>query len=284
MKIQILKGLPASGKSTYAKKFCEDNPDWVRVSRDDLRNMRGRYWLPKDENFITALERDSIKNAIKCNKNVIVDATNLNPMFFDELKEYCKELVGNNVIIKDNFCTDPWQCVKWDLKRKDSVGRDVIMRMFYKYVNKDEKYQHNVNKPRAVIFDIDGTLAEMSSGRSPYDWYRVSEDTVIEPVKNMLMLLHNAGTKIIIFTGRDGECELITRDWLRMNGIPYDYLGIRPAGDSRKDYIVKGEMFDRIKNDYNITAVFDDRPQMVDYWKSRGLHVFNCNQSHLSEF
>lgn len=36
-KLLVLKGLPASGKSTYAKELV--NKGWKRVNKDDLRAM-----------------------------------------------------------------------------------------------------------------------------------------------------------------------------------------------------------------------------------------------------
>ena len=39
LKITILIGIPASGKSTYAKDYIRNNADTVRVKRDDLRVM-----------------------------------------------------------------------------------------------------------------------------------------------------------------------------------------------------------------------------------------------------
>jgi predicted kinase len=50
----ILQGPPASGKSTWAKEFVKNNPWYIRVCRDDLRRMRGTYWIPGQEDMITA--------------------------------------------------------------------------------------------------------------------------------------------------------------------------------------------------------------------------------------
>ena len=72
----FLRGLPASGKSTFAKKYCIENKNWIRVNRDDLRNMRGQYWIPKQEDMISSWEINCILSALEYNKNVIVDATN----------------------------------------------------------------------------------------------------------------------------------------------------------------------------------------------------------------
>jgi len=39
----ILKGLPASGKTTFARDLTEGNTDYIRVNRDDIRSMCGKY-------------------------------------------------------------------------------------------------------------------------------------------------------------------------------------------------------------------------------------------------
>jgi len=50
---------------------------------------------------------------------------------------------------------------------------------------------------------------------------------------------------------------------------------MRAAGDMRKDAIVKAEIFDReIRHRWDVTAVFDDRQQVVRMWRSLGLTVF----------
>ena len=59
-------------------KFVLENPTYVRVCRDDLRRMRGKYWIPEQEDLITSWEMDSIALGLHHGLNVLVDATNLN--------------------------------------------------------------------------------------------------------------------------------------------------------------------------------------------------------------
>ena len=45
--ILVLQGIPASGKSCFAKKWVEEYPEErVRFNNDDIRNMLGKYWVP----------------------------------------------------------------------------------------------------------------------------------------------------------------------------------------------------------------------------------------------
>lgn len=52
-----------------------------------------------------------------------------------------------------------------------------------------------------------------------------------------------------------------------------DYeLHMRPAGDRRRDSIVKAELFDRhVRDQYRVLVVLDDRKQVVEMWRSLGL-------------
>jgi len=51
-------------------------------------------------------------------------------------------------------------------------------------------------------------------------------------------------------------------------------LFMRQMHDSRKDTIVKREIYDVFLRNKNIIAVFDDRPSVVDMWNDLGLTVF----------
>ena len=73
-------------------------------------------------------------------------------------------------------------------------------------------------------------------------------------------------------SGRDGECEDITREWLRANKVPYDYLYMREAGNNEKDYVIKKRIFDEhIRDRFNVLFVLDDRDRIVEMWRSLGL-------------
>jgi hypothetical protein len=50
---------------------------------------------------------------------------------------------------------------------------------------------------------------------------------------------------------------------------------MRHTKDLRKDSIVKGEIYDSvIAPNYNVFFVLDDRNQVVDFWRSKGLTCF----------
>lgn len=134
-------------------------------------------------------------------------------------------------------------------------------------------------KRKAIIFDIDGTLAIRATGpdgRGPYDWDRVGEDTVNESVMTIAnMLGFAAGAtddyEVLFFSGRDERCTFQTNLWLRHH-YSYDYLlRMRPEKDNRPDYEVKREMLEWATEFYDIVAVFDDRNQVVDMWRDNGI-------------
>ena len=53
--ILVLQGVPASGKSTFARKLATEHTNWVIVNRDSMRKARGTYWLPSQEGYIASL-------------------------------------------------------------------------------------------------------------------------------------------------------------------------------------------------------------------------------------
>jgi hypothetical protein len=131
------------------------------------------------------------------------------------------------------------------------------------------------NLPNAIVFDIDGTLAHVNGKRGHFDWDNVDVDVVDERVRETLRIHKASGYKIIIVTGRDGSCEELTKMWLIENDIPFDFFYIRPAGDFRKDTVIKKEIFDNyINGKFNVLGVYDDRNQVVSMWRELGLKCF----------
>lgn len=265
-----MRGLPASGKSTYAKELVAKDHNWVRVNKDDLRAMmNGGVFSGKLEKHIVRTERELAENALKIGKNVIVDDTNFNPdheIFFRSLAHQYKA----EFEIKF-FDTPLAMCIDRDNKRPNGVGETVIRRMYNQYLKpKPAIYERDGSLPKAIICDIDGTLAHMKD-RSPFDWSRVDQDEVDPIIKNLLDSLREDYV-IILVSGRSEVCREETEKWLEKNNIPYDMLFMRPEGDIRKDSVIKREFFKKyIRYYYNIEFVLDDRNQVVDMWRSLGL-------------
>ena len=136
MKLLILQGLPGSGKSTWAKRFVKDKKGWVRVNRDDLRNMRGDYWLPEQEDLINGWERSCVSLALTRGLNVILDATNLSQRNLKRFLSCVTDCVPAETLeIEYKFFDVPVEeCIRRDSERDTPVGSEVILSMHKKHI------------------------------------------------------------------------------------------------------------------------------------------------------
>lgn len=135
---------------------------------------------------------------------------------------------------------------------------------------------------RAVLVDIDGTLALRTGDRSPYDWDRVGEDEPNPPVIEMVQIIKAAGRhRIILMSGRDESCRWQTEMWLDAQQVPYDELYMRTEKDNRKDSIVKEELYrQHVDGRYEVAFVIDDRKQVVSMWRGLGLSCFQVAEGN----
>ena len=293
----FLIGLPASGKTTWCRDFVHfhDRCDnWVRVSRDDLRRMRGVYWLPKQEDMITDWEIATTALALIDGRSVVLDATNLYEDRRDGfVKRVCKAIEiykanseeRGDVLFKigeKRFDTPVDECIQRDKNRPEHerVGDKVIMNMARKagLIPEPPKVEYDPNKEDCIIVDIDGTLAHNKTGRGFYDWSRVGEDEVDRTLADMVNVYESIGMKIIIVSGRDDICMEETEKWLADNHIEYHELIMRPHNNYEKDSIIKKRIYEeQIKDRYNVLFVLDDRDQTVKAWRDLGLKCLQVN-------
>lgn len=265
MKLIATVGLPASGKTTWAREFVTQNDQWIRVNRDDLRNMRGKYWVPSQEDLITQWENWCVLLALQNGYHVVLDATNLNKdRLMDRVKmfrEQCPDLKFERKF----FDTPVDECLRRDAKRADGVGEKVIINMYDKYLKPElPKYDEDTSLPHCIICDIDGTLAKMR-GRSPFEWKRVGEDILNVPVAKVL---DGYDGDVILLSGRDSVCRIETETWLSKHDIPYSKLYMRDEGSMEADEKVKRRMFDEyIRGKYYCDFVIDDRDKVVRMWR-----------------
>ena len=297
----MLVGLPASGKSTYAKSIVAKDPsNWVRVNNDDLRAMmNGSVWSQDYEKMITDARNYLIRDALKRGKNVIIDNLNLNRRHFDEVCKIAKSVNTDVQVFEKAFYIELEEAVARDSKRegKAQVGEVVIKKwwkdsggkQFKFYKPRMEIFQerkgnsqamegpaHIPGLPEAVLCDLDGTLA-LIHGRSPYDASDCDiKDLPNTPVVKSVQMYHDAGYKIVFCSGRENKYEPETRRFIEKHlpNVAYE-LHMRKTDDFRKDAIIKEEIYQNfILDKFNVLLILDDRSSVVQFWRDKGLTCF----------
>ena len=132
----------------------------------------------------------------------------------------------------------------------------------------------------AVLVDRDGTLASVDgpADRAGNDvWEDYNNRIRFDPIVPLIGGLWNAirpGIDKIVVSGRDGAFEWAMRDWFHKYNLVPDAFFMRTPNDRRKDSIVKAEILDTlILPRWDVLFVIDDRPSVVDMWRSRGISV-----------
>lgn len=139
-KIIMTKGLPASGKSTWAKKLQADNPGiYKRVNKDDLRAMLDdKKWAKHNEEFVLMIRDMIIEEALVGGWSVIVDDTNLHPKHEATIRAIADKF-EIKLEIKDFTDVEPITCIERDMERMEPVGEKVIWKMFDQFLSKDNR-------------------------------------------------------------------------------------------------------------------------------------------------
>lgn len=296
MKLQTIlltRGLPASGKTTFAKAWVAERPtERARVNRDDLRAMlfeKPTYeW--HQERAVTEVQRAAVKALLGGSMDVVCDDTNLRPKYVREWERFAR---GNGATVElREFPVDVDEAIRRDAARDRTVGEDVIRRTASKFMRKGEflpipaevettvvvdKYEPRPDLPDAVLVDIDGTVAHKAVDRDIYDLSRVHEDTACEAVIEAVKAARLAGARIVFCSGREAVARKATAEWLAVHVArrPGEPLLMRAEGDRRRDSIVKRELFDaHVRDHFNVRYVLDDRNQVVDMWRELGLTCF----------
>lgn len=145
-----------------------------------------------------------------------------------------------------------------------------------------------MNSKQTILFDIDGTLANIEHRRIFLDQDRpdwksfnaaMGDDTLNENIVNLYRVLRDSQKyDIIIVTGRNESFRAITETWLTWNGIEFERLLMRADRDMRADHIIKEEILDRLLDEgKDIAFTVDDRQQVVDMWRRRGITCLQCD-------
>ena len=280
-KVIICQGIPASGKSTWAKEQVKTG-GWKRINRDELRAMiDAAKWSPKNEEEIVAIRNAMLKVFLENGDNVIIDDTNFgsNPSNIrKEIARICLELDQPEPEIEVKFFPCKLaEALERNAARAVPVPDHVIREMYYRHVqgNRGAEYRHLRGLEQVILFDLDGTLAIPHALRDPKkDASTCDQDLPHGPVIKLARALQEK-YPLVIVSGRQEKDRRPCEKWLSSMGIRYRCLLMRATGDNRNDAIVKKEIFERdIDPHYDIVCVFDDRKRVVDMW--RELDIMCC--------
>lgn len=136
----ILQGIQGSGKSTWALDYVTKEPTKrVRINRDSIRKMFGKYWVLEREELCNEIEDKAIAYAMVRGFDVVIDDMNLNPKSLKHIKELILNVDNKANIIYKLFNTPLVECVTRVEKRNASLPEDerisisVVLKTFNKY-------------------------------------------------------------------------------------------------------------------------------------------------------
>lgn len=301
-KLILTRGIPGSGKSTWAKSWVNEDPEHrIRFNWDDMRNMMGPYWVPSREPINKHILWAAVNSAAYNDRpyDIVIDNMNLNPKDWKQYEDWIlnynnslnsEETNTQYVLEFKDFFTPIEECVKRDSMRINPIGEKTIREIYNKYrhfiqTTNVEKYVNNLvkpdpDKPYCVVIDMDSTMC-FNTNKRP--WYgKGAAEEMINDIENfgvcetVWALMQEY--PIIVATGRDTSQEEVTRKWLSQHRIyPIKYY-FRTEGDYRKGTEVKKEQIEKIIKDYNILVIFEDSEPIVQMYRDMGLTVLQPNK------
>ncbi len=289
-KLIMMRGLPASGKSTRAKEIIEETGNTIRVNRDLLRKMlHFDKWTGSNESITIAMSEMIALQCLTCGINVIIDDTNLGERHKRIWSDIAKRMDAKFQIEEMNV--DIKELFERDANRENSVGKHVILSL---------AIQHGLlgpenfgTKNKWIICDLDGTLADISHRlcfvkTNPKDWKSffdaIPQDKVIVENKKILSDFIDEGYPIIFVSGRPDSHRKETKDWIEnevfgnkifREGVEYATILMRRKTDHRPDNQIKEEILKTYFKPENIECVIDDRPRVIEMWRSHDIKVID---------
>ena len=302
-KLILTRGIQGSGKSTWARKWVEEDPEHrIRINNDDIRNMLGVYWVTSREGLVSDIKKRAAQYAMYRNYDIVVDNMNLNPKevkFWEDLVWAHNETVGNNSELKDkydsyeiefkDFFIPLEECIRRDAMRPNPIGEKTIRDTWRRYkhfiqTSEVERYVNNLKryegKPKCIVIDMDSTVCFNMSKRP---WYgEGAAEGMVDDVPNTgvcdIIRQLQEQYLIVVATGRDTSQEEVTKQWLARQGINVDEYFFRTNGDYRKGVEIKKEEITAILAKYDIVAIFEDCEPIVQMYRDMGLTVLQPNK------
>lgn len=289
-KLILMVGPPGSGKTSYCEKF----KDFYRISQDDQGKI---HWV----NFCFNIH---VKN------NIIVDRMGFNKQQRDRYLKPAKEAGYETeiVVIHENYETCLNRCLKRENHptiKDETNAKSALNTFFSKYERVEDSEADKVTriwpegiKDKVVICDLDGTLCNTSHREYlvknlvvddkqvqkknwPKFFAELCNDTPNWWCVTLLDGLDKLGVPVIYCSGRPDSYRKETEEWLSRYELTRKYLFMRNRNDSRKDSIAKEIILDfEILTRWKPFFAIDDRTQVVQMWRSRGITTLQCAEGN----
>lgn len=295
-KMVILVGPPGSGKSTCAAKYAEQG--YVRISQDD-----------QGSNHVQLLFA-----ALQAGSNIIVDRMNFSVVQRERYLAPGRNSGYHTAIqvLHTSYqeCYDRmerrWNTEKYPpgfghighptINNKESA-RSALHTFFTKYekplVGEADtiELQYPETKGSCIIVDLDGTLCNTdhrqhhmhSTDGGKKNWPAFFREMGKDPPHDWCRTLIASvclaeAAEVVLCSGRPNDYRADTEDWLYRYGVEYSHLLMRSEKDSRRDDVIKEIILDfEILTRYKeIIFAVDDRQQVVDLWRRRGITALQC--------
>lgn len=292
----IMVGPAGSGKSTYSKLH---HPDYVYINQDS--QGKDHFKL-----FIQALING---------QNIVVDRMSFNKQQRNKYLIEARNAGGYTtkiIVLHESYDT----CLERMLKReghptvKDETNARAALKTFftnYERPTPDEADDIQLiypagPKPKAIICDLDGTLCNtdhrqhfMNGPNGKKDWRGffagMDDDPVNEWCSTLLKSfvygfnsnkIESKQINVLYCSGRGNEYRERTKNWLQDNHLDFHkHLFMRFEKDSRVDWLIKENILDfEILSRYEVLFALDDRKQVTDMWRRRGIVCLQCAEGN----
>lgn len=154
-----------------------------------------------------------------------------------------------------------------------------------------------MNKTKAVIIDLDGTLAnnihrvhfvnkyDVTTIKDWDSFYAgIPKDYPNPWCKELVKMYWQNGYEIIFVTGRPEKFRKQTEAWLleHVSFYPKSYLlFMRENNCYAKDYKIKKKIYEQnIEGKYQVDFVLEDRKSVVDMYRKLGITVLQCAEGN----